>query len=87
MNTMGQDREFTEEEIQFALKTVKFYKEKWEEKEKINLENDINMRMETHQQDRKYKELFEQLDNAELDKQIEEEMNAMEESENPATGD
>lgn len=48
MNTMGQDREFTEEEIQFALKTVKFYKEKWEEKEKINLENDINMRMETH---------------------------------------
>ena len=51
---------------------MKLYKEKWEEKEKLNLENDIMLRLESYVLDKKYKELFEALDNAELEKQVEE---------------
>ena len=44
------------------------YKERWEEKEKLNLESDIIMRMECTVKDKKYKEIFEHLDHAELEK-------------------
>jgi len=47
---------------------VTLYKQIWEEKEKVNLEADINLRIESHSKDRKYKDLFEALDSAELDK-------------------
>ena len=30
MNTLGQDREFTKEEVKFALDTVTLYKDQWE---------------------------------------------------------
>lgn len=46
LNTMGQDREFTEEEKKFALRTAKEYALQWEEVERINLQNDIALRME-----------------------------------------
>ncbi len=79
LNTLGQDREFTQENMQFALKMVQMYKERWEEKEKMNLESDIMMRLDNANKDKKYKEVFENLDNIELEKQIEEELNLNEE--------
>lgn len=75
LNTLGQDREFTKDNIQFALESVQMYKERWEEKEKMNLESDIIMRLENSNKDRKYKDVFEHLDHVELEKQIEEELN------------
>jgi hypothetical protein len=30
LNTMGQDRPYTEEEFKFALRTVRDYRDKWE---------------------------------------------------------
>ena len=40
---MGQDRKFTEDEKNFALKTVKMYKDIWEELERKNLDHDIKI--------------------------------------------
>jgi phage terminase large subunit-like protein len=79
LNTLGQDREFTQEEIQFALQAVQMFKERWEDKEKMNLEGDIIMRLDQATKDKKYKEAYEALDNAELDKQVEEELSLVEE--------
>ena len=44
------------------------YKEKWEEKEKMNLEGDIILRIDNYNRDRKYREVFEALDAAELER-------------------
>lgn len=41
------------------------------------------MRLESYVTDKKYKELFESIDNTELEKQIEEELQLLEEVENP----
>jgi hypothetical protein len=35
---MGQDREFTEEEKKFALRTVRDFRDRWEQVEKDNLQ-------------------------------------------------
>ena len=37
LNTLGQDREFKEEEIKLALRTVRDYRDRWEQVEKDNL--------------------------------------------------
>ena len=37
MNTLGQDREFTQEEVDFALKTAKLYRDEWVKIEEGNL--------------------------------------------------
>lgn len=59
---MGQDREFTDDEIKFALRTVRQYRDKWEEIEKKNLESDILKRLKSIAFDKEYKENFEALD-------------------------
>ena len=41
LNTMGQDREFTPEQIRLALDTVKQYRDDWERIERENLSRDI----------------------------------------------
>jgi hypothetical protein len=46
LNTLGQDREFTDEEKKFALRTVRDYIGAWERVEKQNLEQDILCRIE-----------------------------------------
>jgi hypothetical protein len=38
---MGQDREFTDEEKKLALRTIRAYRDRWEEVEKNNLQLDI----------------------------------------------
>lgn len=44
------------------LDTVKLYKNSWEEKERLNLETDVTVRVESIEKDKKYKEVYEPLD-------------------------
>lgn len=71
---MGQDREYSQSEIEDALRTARSYKERWEEAEKANLEFDIIKRIEQIAADKAYKEQHEQADNHEMDKEIEDSM-------------
>jgi|APGre2960657423_1045063.scaffolds.fasta_scaffold433758_1 hypothetical protein len=38
---MGQDRDFTDDEKKFALRTVQHFKEAWEKIEEENLRKDV----------------------------------------------
>ena len=62
LNTMGQDRGFTDEEKKLALRTVRQYKERWEQVEKENLREDILCTVERMHEDKEYKEHHEALD-------------------------
>ena len=66
LNTMGQDREFTEEEVRFALSTVKFYGDEWERIEKKNLKQDIDRKLDNMEAETLYKTSHEALDEAEM---------------------
>lgn len=68
MNTLGQDREFTEEQVKFALDSVKMYREEWERIENENLKFDINKKIELQDYEKQYKEKYEAEDIAQLDK-------------------
>lgn len=72
LNTMGQDREFSEEELKFALRTVRNYRDRWEQLERLNLEHDIIKRIDNMQKDKFYKEHQEMLDMQELERELEE---------------
>jgi hypothetical protein len=63
LNTLGQDRVFTEEEKKFALRTVQQYRDIWERTEEDNLRSDINLHMAAMDFDKKYKESYEVQDN------------------------
>jgi hypothetical protein len=56
---MGQDRQFTKDEVKFALETVKYFKDCWEYREKSNLEADVNFKIENQEFDYNYKKFFE----------------------------
>ena len=58
LDTLGQDRKFTEDEIRFALQTVQHYKETWEEIERKNLQADIDWKLSNSEFDNNYKEFF-----------------------------
>lgn len=45
LDTLGQDREFTDEQRRFVLNTIKTFKGLWEEREKQNLTNDRDHRL------------------------------------------
>ena len=62
MNTLGQDREFTEDEKLFALRTVQFYRDTWEKLEEKNLASDIRIKIQATAEDRHYKEVLESQD-------------------------
>jgi len=72
MNTMGQDREFTAEEIKCALDTVKKFRNEWERIENENLRRDIDRKLENMQSEHNYRETNEALDNAEAEKRADE---------------
>ena len=59
---MGQDREFTQEEIRYALDTVKMYRNEWESIEKDNLKRDIDRKLENMESERVYRETNDALD-------------------------
>lgn len=72
LNTMGQDRRFSEEQRLTALRCVQEYRDRWEALEKENLESDVRAKLERAEYHHTYKELHEALDASELEKQVEE---------------
>lgn len=52
IDTMGQDRPLTPEQIDFALQTVKSYSENWTALEKKNLKKDILQREQMHNEEK-----------------------------------
>jgi hypothetical protein len=48
---MGQDRKFTESEIEFVEKWVKLYRDNWERAETESLRKDINLYIERKEAD------------------------------------
>lgn len=74
LNTMGQDREFTETEKKMALRTVRDYRDRWEEVERENLQSDIVRRVKRIQFDKDYREHYEQADAHALEKRVEEKL-------------
>lgn len=69
---MGQDRQFTEDEIKFVLETLKHFKEVWEKVERKNLEKDVQWKIDAIDYDNNYTDHFKTQDEAEIEKQIEE---------------
>jgi len=55
LNTLGQDREFTADEIKFAQRTVRDYAAQWESVERKNLEADVQLRLASIAADLEYK--------------------------------
>jgi hypothetical protein len=84
LNSMGQDRKFTEQEKLFALRTVQKYRDRWEQAERENLKADIARKVATMEDDRQYKETYDALDQQTLTN-IEEESNKVPEGQEPMT--
>ena len=68
LNSLGQDREFSEEQVSFALNCVRQYRDEWERIENENLKFDIEKKIEFQEFEKQYKEQYEALDIAQLDK-------------------
>ena len=86
LNTLGQDREFTEEQVQHALNTVRMYRDEWEKIENQNLKLDIEKKLEFQEYEKQYKEALEAQDLAQLDK-LAEEATAPGDGQDPLTDD
>jgi len=69
---MGQDRKFTDEEVNFALDCVKFYKETWEKTEKDNLHKDVMFKLSNIFFDKNDREHYENQDSVEIERIIDE---------------
>lgn len=72
LNTLGQDRRFTKEQIDFTLKTVEHYRATWENQEKKNLESDVLRKLKYTEEDKLYREHYSVRDDQRLEEIIEE---------------
>ena len=52
LDTMGQDREFTDDQRRFVLETVQAFKKAWEQSEVRVMDNDVDIMMELQGRDR-----------------------------------
>jgi beta-glucosidase-like glycosyl hydrolase len=86
MNTMGMDKEFTEEERKIALRTVRTFKDQWEEIERVNMKNDVDLRIHNSTQDKAYKVANEELDHIAMEKKVDESV-AIKEGDEPLDED
>jgi hypothetical protein len=86
LNSMGQDKEFTEEERKIALRTVRTFKDQWEELERVNLENDVRLRIYNRSTDKAYKMTNEDLDHQAMEKKVDESV-AVKEGDEPLDDD
>ena len=68
LNTMGQDRQYSEEEKLAALRTVQEYRDRWEALEKENLANDVKAKLERSEYFLMYRDNQEPVDAQELEK-------------------
>lgn len=82
LNTMGQDRQFTQEEKDFALNCVKNYRNTWETLEVKNIEHDVQVQISHQAYDKLYKEHYAGRDEAEMEKVINEAIAAAENVQN-----
>jgi len=71
MNTLGQDRAFTEDEKLFALKAVKKYRDTWEVLERKNMEHDVLLQIKYNEDDRLYRDHWVGRDEEKLEELIE----------------
>jgi len=71
LNTLGQDRTFSQEQVQFALDMVKNYTSEWQRIENDNLRSDIERKLSDMDMEKNYKETNEALDLAELEARAE----------------
>lgn len=78
LNTLGQDRQFTQEEINFALNTVQVFADTWEKLEQKNLEHDVQLKLKYSEFDRIYREFYNARDEARLEEIIDEAIAAAE---------
>jgi hypothetical protein len=87
LNTLGQDRCYTDEMKNRILGIVKNYRDTWEMLEAENLRKDIVAKFERAEYDKPYKEHYEMVDNNELEKRVEEflQASAPAEGEEPLT--
>lgn len=58
LDTLGQDREFTADELRFALETVQHFKTAWEASEKKSLQQDVEWKLRNIEFDNNYKDFF-----------------------------
>ena len=72
LNTLGQDRCYTDEMKEKILNIVEHFRDTWENLECKNLKADIAAKFERTDYDKVYKEHYESIDNNELDKRVEE---------------
>jgi hypothetical protein len=72
LNTMGQDREYTEEQKLFALREVQTYRDQWEKIEQENLRADVAAKVDRLEKDGEYKEKHLPEDEKELGKVVDE---------------
>lgn len=72
LNTMGQDREFTEEQRLLALRTVQAFRDRWEALERENLLADVTAKLDRSEGDAVYKEKYEDVDKNELQRIVDE---------------
>ena len=69
---MGQDRQFTIEEKNFALDCIRSYRNTWEALEKKNLEHDVQLQISHQAYDKLYRDHYAAKDEAEMEKVISE---------------
>lgn len=69
---MGQDRQYSDEQREFALKTVQEFKERWEQLEEENMRQDILTKVERSEMDKVYKENHDVQDQLKIEKRVEE---------------
>ena len=86
LNTLGQDRCFSKEQVDFTLDIVKKYTKEWQRIEHDNLKSDIERKLNDMEMERVYKESNEALDLAELERRAEE-ATVPEEGKEPLTDD
>lgn len=72
LNTMGMDRTFTNDERLAALRLVQQYRDIWEMSEEEHLKADIEVTIKSMEEDRKYRDTYDALDNAEIEARVEE---------------
>lgn len=72
IDTMGQDRSLSQEQINFAISIVKDYANTWQSTEKNELKKDIQLRIEASKKDREHLELEAQNTQMDEERYIEE---------------
>ena len=72
LDTLGQDRAFSKDEIRFALETTQFYKNTWEENERKCLQSDIDWFSSTREFDQNYRDFFQMQDEERLTELLDE---------------